>query len=700
MEKYILNNLDCADCALKIERHLQASPEINVARVNFATATLTIDSTDREWITRRIQEVEPEVKLVHLQTDNSHELAESKLSQLRTPMRILLSILLFLIGLLYHDELHATPYQMGEWLVMVPAYLLSGYPVLLGALRNIRRRQIFDEHFLMTVATLGAWAIHEVPEAVGVMIFYMVGEYLQELSVNRSRRSIKSLLAIQPENASRLLGSQVETIPVEQVQPGDILLIRPGERVPVDGLILEGSSQVDTSALTGEYTPRRLGQGDEILAGMILQDEMLRVRATRPAAESSIARILDLVENAALRKAPTERFITRFARYYTPLVVGLAAGIAILPPIFLPGATFNEWLYRALVVLVISCPCALVVSIPLGYFGGVGAASRNGILVKGSNYLDVLAGVKSVVFDKTGTLTKGEFKVTQVKPVESGNPQELLALAMQAELYSTHPIARSIRQAGELQGIHVSQEGLTRFTEIPGQGIITHSNGDILLAGNETMLHERDVPHPECEIPGTIVHVARNGDYAGYLRIDDELKSDAPQAIQGLRKVGVDRIWMLTGDQPEKAALIATNLELDGYKAGLLPEDKVNALEELILHEKPRRGRLAFVGDGINDAPGLARADVGIAMGALGSQAAIETADVVIMSDAPSRLVDAIRIGRKTRRIVWQNIVLALGIKVLFIILGIGGEASMWEAVFADMGVALLAILNAVRIFR
>ena len=584
--------------------------------------------------------------------------------------------------------------------VMVPAYLLSGYPVLISAVKNLRNRQVLDESFLMTIATLGAWAIQQIPEAVGVMIFYMFGEYLQDLSVRRSRRSIQALLAVRPDTANMMVDGELQIRPVEEIQIGDSILIRPGERVPLDAEILQGSSQLDTSALTGEHVPRSLTVGDEVLAGMINQTEVLVARVRRAAAESAISRILDLVENASSRKAPTERFITRFARIYTPIMVVLAVSIALLPPLLLPGATFSEWLYRALVVLVISCPCALVISIPLGYFGGVGAASRRGILVKGSNYLDILAGVKTVVFDKTGTLTRGVFEVLGIEPSAGGSPTDLLRLASLAENQSNHPIARSIRHAAADAGVDVAVNQLDRYEEIAGQGVRVKTNGSVLLAGSDEFMHRENIPHNDCDQPGTIIYLAENGVYAGYIQIGDELKPDAGTAIQELRAIGVHRIWMLTGDRNEKAAWLESELQLDGYKAGLLPEDKINALEKILDESKAAGGFTAYIGDGINDAPALARADVGIAMGALGSQAAVESADVVIMSDAPSKVPEAVEIGRKTRSIVWQNIILALGIKALFILLGISGEASMWEAVFADMGVALLAILNSVRIIR
>lgn len=697
IKKYTLTNLDCANCAQKIEDQLQKTPGINFAAVSFATSTLAVDAEDQRLVKAAIQQVEPQVEIVENETLLKAARSSADWFNL---LRIGLAFGLFLIGLIFYDTLHATPYHWAEYAIMLPAYLLSGYPVLLSAVRNIRRRQVFDEHFLMTVATLGAWAIHAVPEAVGVMIFYMFGEYLQDQAVDRSRRSIKSLLAIKAETANVLRNGQTEITAVEQVAVGDHIIIRPGERVPLDGLVVQGTSQVDTSALTGEPVPRRFEPEDEILAGMINNSAMLEVQVIRPVGESAVSRILDLVENASSRKAPTERFMSRFARYYTPVVVGIAVGIALLPPLLIPGEMLSDWIYRALVVLVISCPCALVVSIPLGYFGGVGAASRNGILVKGSNYLDVLAGVKTVVFDKTGTLTKGVFQLVAYHPADGYQAEEVLETAALAEQQSNHPIARSIQRAAEqtLAGLPSSQPD--HVQEVSGQGVRTRVNGDVLLVGNDRFMHTEAITHPVCDISGTVVHVAKNGNYLGYLQIDDVLKEDAQETIRRLRATGVEHVLMLTGDQADSAAAFAERLELDGFRANLLPEDKVQALEEIMAEHGGANSKVAFVGDGINDAPVIARADVGIAMGALGSEAAIESADVVIMSDAPARIPDAIKIGRQTRNIVWQNIVVALGVKVVFIALGIGGEVSMWTAVFADMGVALLAILNAARIAR
>lgn len=696
MQRYVLKNLDCADCAAEIEIRLQKTQGVTFAAVNFATATLTINAQNLESVIKTIKEIEPQVKLIR-----HGESQTDRLRARREVLRMGLSIPLFLVGLILYERLHDTPYHVAEYAVLLPAYLISGWTVLSGAIKNIRQGRIFDEYFLMTVATGGAWLIHETPEAVGVMIFYMVGEFLQGLSVDRSRRSIQSLLAVRPDRANVLVGGALHQLPAADVKMGAQILINPGDRVPLDGSVIEGHSMVDASALTGESVPVAIQAGSEVLAGMINRTGMVKVVVSRPYEESAIARILHLVEDALMRKAGSEKFITRFARIYSPIVVGIAILVALIPPVLLPGATFTEWFYRALVVLVISCPCALVVSIPLSYFGGVGAASKRGILVKGSNYLDILAEVQTVVFDKTGTLTQGVFKVVDVRPVDGISPGELLKVAAQAEAQSNHPIAQSIIEAyRELSGEQFENLQLPdAFEETPGRGVQVVLNGDVLLGGSYTYLIERGVQVRQNGNNGTAVHLARNNEYLGYVVIADELKADAVFAVQELRRLGVARIVMLTGDSHAKASEIANQLGITEFLSSLMPEDKVFALEQL-MPGGDERGKVAFVGDGINDAPVIARSDAGIAMGGMGSEAAIESADIVIMGDSPAKVSEAITIGRRTRSIVWQNIVLALAVKGGFIALGISGGASMWEAVFADMGVALLAILNAVRVAR
>jgi Cd2+/Zn2+-exporting ATPase len=548
----------------------------------------------------------------------------------------------------------------------------------------------------MTIATLGAFAVHALEEAVGVMIFYQVGEFLQNLAVNRSRKSIRALLEIRPEYANLKEGNTIKRVSPEIVNPGDLLVVKPGEKIPLDGVVLEGSSNINTSVLTGESVPKHVIIDDQVLSGEINMSGMLIIKVTKPFSESSVVKILDLVENAATKKTRTEQLMTRFARYYTPAVVLFALLLAFIPPLFFEGQNLSTWIYRALVLLVISCPCALIVSIPLGYFGGIGGASRRGILIKGSNYIDVLSSVKSVVFDKTGTLTKGVFKVINTVPAAGFSESELLQFAALAESHSNHHIARSIHEAYIESGSSLDISQIQEQQEISGQGIIAKIEGKTIIAGNDLLLHKNDIPHQLCNIEGTVVHVAVNQKYAGYITVGDQIKDEAHRAIDALRKENIQDIIMLTGDNDHAARKVADELRLDGYFAGLLPEQKVTRFEQIV-KEKSHRGTVAFVGDGINDSPVIARADIGIAMGALGSEAAIETADVVIMTDHPLQVAEAIRIGRRTRLIVIQNIILALSIKLLFVGLGSMGIATMWEAVFADMGVALLAVLNSVR---
>ena len=692
MKKYQLKNLDCANCAAKIEDGVGKLSEVKFVNVNFANLSMTIETDDIELVRQKIRELEPDVEV----TDNDDALqliAKSELAENRgTLIKAGIATALLVLGLIFKDALAQTPYHLAEYAVFVAAWLISGWKVIAIAVRNIIKGRVFDEQFLMTVATLGAFAIGEMPEAVAVMLFYVVGELFQDIAVGRSRKSIKALLEIKPEFANVKKGAEVKKVSPEEVQVGDVIVVKAGEKVPLDGTVLEGSSFVDTAALTGESVPRKVNANDEIMAGMINQSGLLTIQVNKTFGESSISKILELVENATARKAKTEKFITTFAKYYTPVVVIGALLLAVLPPLFIAGATFSEWIYRALVVLVISCPCALVISIPLGYFGGVGRASKHGILVKGSNFLDALTHVKTVVFDKTGTLTQGEFKVSRVVTMNGYDEQQLLEYAAIAESGSNHPIAQSILEAW---GKPVDTAHISTVKEISGHGVVATANGNTILAGNDKLLHRELIGHDSCDVEGTVVHMAIDKTYAGYLVIADRIKDDAAEAILQLRKRGIKTV-MLTGDETSVAQSVAEKLQLDSYYAELLPEDKVRHIEALLGGEH----KVAFVGDGINDAPVIARADVGIAMGALGSDAAIETADVVLMTDSPAKVVDALDIAGKTRRIVWQNVIFALGVKGIFILLGIAGMANMWEAVFGDMGVALLAVFNSIRILK
>lgn len=689
MQKYKLENLDCVNCAARIESVVQKTEGVRFASVDYVTKTLFLDADDFHRVRNSIKRIEPDIEI----GDVHPHIIEPRSFQIKQKLiPIVIAGILFITGLISLDWLVRSPYQLGVYLVFGTAYLVSGWGVLTSAVRNIYQGRVFDEHFLMSVATLGAIAIGEIPEAVGVLLFYQVGDFVEEVAVNRSRRSIQSLLEIRPDCARVFIKDGYREIHPEFVEVGDRIMVKPGERIPLDGLILHGESYIDPSPLTGESVPISVEPGRVVLGGSINMEGALTIEVTRLFNESSIARILELVEQANFRKAATEKFITRFARIYSPIVVFTALGIALVSPLIL-GGNIKEWVYRALVVLVISCPCALVISIPLGYFGGVGGASRNGILVKGSNFLDILASVKTVVFDKTGTLTRGVFKVTKVLPRNGYSENELLHFAAHAEAGSNHPIAKSIREA---YGKTISQ--IEDYREIAGHGVQTIVDGLVLIAGNDPFLHRENINHDLelCDVAGTVVHIAVDGKYAGCLVIADELKTDAREAIKALRSSGVEQIFMLTGDSHDVSQEIAGSLGLDDFKAELLPEEKLTVMDEILMKRNPP-GKVAFIGDGINDTPALARADVGIAMGALGSEAAIETADVVIMTDSLVKIADAIQISRKTRMIVWQNIILALLIKGIFITLGIAGEATMWQAVFGDMGVALLAVFNATR---
>ena len=578
-------------------------------------------------------------------------------------------------------------------LFLIP-YAVIGWDVLWKAIRNIAHGQVFDENFLMAIATVGAFALGEYPEGVAVMLFYQVGELFQSYAVGRSRQSIAALMDIRPDYANIERDGKLVQVDPEDVAVGDTIVIKAGEKIPLDGVVLEGSSAVDTAALTGESLPRDVDPGDDVVSGCINQSGLLKVRVTKVFGESTVAKILDLVENSSSKKARTENFITRFARYYTPVVVIGAVLLAVLPPLLF-GGDWSDWLQRALIFLVISCPCALVISVPLSFFGGIGGASKQGILVKGSNYLEALAKTETVVFDKTGTLTKGTFQVTAVHP-DRISEGELLELAALAESYSEHPISRSLREAYQKP---VDASRVTDVEEISGHGVRAKVDGHDVYAGNGKWMDRIGASWRNCHRTGTVVHVAVDGEYAGHIVISDAVKPDAAAAIEALKREGVKKTVMLTGDVKAVGEAVAREIGIDEVHAELLPGDKVDQVERL-LKNTSGKGKLAFVGDGINDAPVLSRADIGIAMGGLGSDAAIEAADIVLMDDKPSKLAVAVRISRKTLRIVRQNIVFALGIKLLFLTLGAFGMANMWEAVFADVGVSVLAILNASRALR
>ena len=690
MKKYRLKGLDCASCALKIEEELKKQDGVKFAAVNFSTSELVVDAEDIDRVLETIKKVEPEVEVEPQGGEHVHEQDEDPRRDL---VPIIVSSVLFVTGILLGERLHALP--LAEYTLFLSAYLIAGWKILWKAARNVTRGAIFDENFLMSIATLGAIAIHEMPEAVGVMLFFRIGEFFQDLAVGKSRRSIKALLEIKPTYANLVQDGEVVKVRPEEVEVGDIIVVKPGEKIPLDGVVIEGSSVVDTSALTGESEPRSVAEGQEVLSGMVNMSGLLTVRVTKPFSDSTVSRILQLVEEAGNRKAMAEKFITRFSRYYTPVVIALAASVATIPPVVL-GEPFTPWIYRALVLLVISCPCALVLSVPLSYFASIGKAAREGILVKGANFIDVLSSAGIVAFDKTGTLTRGNFRVAEVVAKNGFSREDVLRFAALAEMHSNHPIARSIVEAYQRDGEDSKTNGSVKdYQEIPGRGVRAEINGYSIIAGNDALMHEMEIEHDSCEVEGTIVHVAVNGVYAGYIIVADQLKEDAKKAVEELRKLGC-RVVMVTGDSREIAERVAARLGVDEYYAELLPEDKVRVVEEL----KGRNGKVAFAGDGINDAPVIARADVGIAMGGLGSEAAIEVADVVIMDDMPSKVAKSIRLARRTQRIVWQNIGFALAVKGFFITLGSLGMATMWEAVFADIGVTLIAVFNAMRISR
>lgn len=582
-----------------------------------------------------------------------------------------------------------------EWLqiaLFIISYIIVGGDVVKRAVKNIFKGQVFDENFLMSIATIGAFFIGEYPEGVAVMLFYQVGELFQSYAVGKSRKSIASLMDIRPDYANVKKGDELVKVDPDEVQIGDIIVIKAGEKIPLDGKVIEGSSMIDTSALTGESVPREVEVGSDILSGCININGVITAEVTQEFGESTVSKILDLVENASSKKSNSEQFITKFARYYTPVVVIIAVFLAIIPPLVIDGATFSDWIYRALAFLVVSCPCALVISIPLSFFGGIGGASKKGVLVKGSNYLEALAETEIVVFDKTGTLTKGVFNVQEIHP-EGVSKEELLELTAHAESYSNHPISLSLKRAYSKE---IDNGRISDVEEISGHGVIATVDGKKVMVGNIKLMKMMDIPYFKGELIGTIVHVAVNNKYIGYIVIADEVKEDSAQAIKELKVANIKQTVMLTGDNKSIGSKVAKELGLDKVYAELLPADKVEKLEELF-SQKSKKGKLAFVGDGINDAPVLARADIGIAMGGLGSDAAIEAADVVIMADEPSKIATTMKISKKTLKIAHQNIVFAIGIKIIVLILSAFGITTMWAAIFADVGVTIIAVLNAFR---
>ena len=706
-----IEGLDCPNCAAKVERKINTLEGIKEATVDFLGKKIVVLADEIsenelvELIQTEVDKIEDGVKVfvpkVQAGESSSEEEDTGKIKK-----KLLIGGVLFVLGIFVPKTLF-----IPKLAVFLVSYLVIGGDVLLSAFKNILNGQVFDENFLMAIATIGAFAIGEYPEGVAVMLFYQLGELLQGIAVNNSRKSIVSLMDIRPDYANIKVGEGIKKVSPEEIKVGEIIVVKPGEKVPLDGKIVKGASTFDTSALTGESLPREAKAGDDVLSGFINKNGLIEIQVAKVFSESTVSKILYLMENAGSKKSKTENFITKFARYYTPAVVITALIVAIFPPLLIQGATFSDWIYRALIFLVVSCPCALVISIPLGFFGGIGGASRHGILIKGTNYLEVLNNLESVVMDKTGTLTKGIFKVTEVNAENNikindfeNNKTELtkpllLKYAAHIEKFSNHPIAQSIVAEYENSVSKVDENVVKDFEEISGFGIKVNINNHQFLAGNSKLMNLENITFDKKENLGTAIYLAADGKYIGNILISDEVKEDSARAIKGMKENGVKEIVMLTGDNEAIGKNIAEKLGIDKVFTELLPNEKVEKLEE-IYKTKSEKGKVAFVGDGINDAPVLARADLGIAMGGAGSDAAIEAADVVIMNDEPSKIVTAIKIAKKTKEIVWQNITIAFAIKIVVMALGLFGDATMWEAVFADVGVALLAVLNATRVLR
>lgn len=730
--KLYLDGLNCANCAGKIEDKVNKLTDVDEAVLNFSTKLLLITPKEgvsekelEEKVEKIVLDLEPDVKVIkdknkikssvntcnygccgegeshkHNNVEShshsrehghSHSHGGNSGIEKKELFRLGIALTLFIIGMIVNLD------KMYEFIIFGVAYIIAGGKVLLRAFKNILRGQVFDENFLMAIATIGAFAIGEFPEGVAVMLFYEVGEMFQDYAVNKSRKSISDLMNIRPDFANLIdLNGEEKRVSPESVNVGSIIVVRAGEKVPLDGVVLSGEATLDVSALTGESLPKEVEAKDDVLAGSINKSGLLKIKVTKSFGESTVSKILDLVENAGNKKSPTEKFITKFARYYTPVVVFSALALAIIPPLVISGESFSPWISRALIFLVVSCPCALVVSIPLGYFAGIGLASKNGILIKGSNYLEALNNVESIVFDKTGTLTKGTFKVRKSESTSKLTNEELLKLGAYAEYYSNHPIAKSIVSEFNEE---INKGLISNYEEISGKGIKVDIDGETFLAGNSKLIDMFNIKITPIHEIGTVVYLANEKSELGYIVISDEIKEDSKEAISGLKEIGVKQTIMLTGDNEKVGDSVAKELGLDKAYCSLLPQNKVEKLEQ-IFEDKSKGKKVAFVGDGINDAPVLARADIGIAMGGVGSDAAIEAADVVIMDDKPSKIIKAIKIAKKTNKIVWQNIIFALGVKIIILIFGALGMANMWEAVFGDVGVTLIAVINSSRILK
>lgn len=733
--KLVLNGLNCANCANKIENRVNKIKDVKEASLNFSTTVLTVDINEeglKEKIIKEIKAIvtklEPHVsveekydegKVINIATScnsgwcsisNNHEdiidqnnkqhghnhTNEFKgnkfdiLGYAKDNLILIIGTIIYVIALMYKGNENLISVSL-----FAISYLIIGGEVLLAAIKNIARGEVFDENFLMSIATIGAFFIGEYPEAVAVMLFYQIGEMFQGYAVNRSRKSISSLMNIRADYANVLRDNNEIKVSPEDVKLDEVIVVKPGERIPLDGIVLDGTSFIDTSALTGESVPREVNVGSEVLSGAINNNGVLKIKVNKEYSQSTVARILELVENASNKKAPTEKFITKFAKVYTPIVVIISLLVAVIPPLVIKEATFSDWIYKALSILVVSCPCALVVSIPLGFFSGIGAASKKGILVKGGNYLEALKNSEIVVFDKTGTLTKGVFNVTQINP-KNIDKEELLEITAIGESLSNHPIALSI--ASEY-GKEIDKSQINDYKEISGYGIEVFIRGNKVLLGNSKLMESNDINYDDIDSIGTIVHIAIDGEYKGNIVISDKVKEGIQESLKELKEVGIEKTIMLTGDNKIVAEKVAESIGIDEVYSELLPGDKVSKIEKILMG-KTSKGKVLFVGDGINDAPVLARADIGVAMGGIGSDAAIEAADIVLMQDKVEAIAEAIRISRKTNKILWQNIIFSLGVKVAVMILVILGLTNMWAAVFADVGVTLIAVLNSMRIIR
>ncbi|OXT09251.1 cadmium-translocating P-type ATPase [Thermoanaerobacterium thermosaccharolyticum] len=687
---FLLEGLDCAVCAAKIEDNVKKIDGICNANVDLINTKLTVELEDinkindiNKTIKKVVKDVEPNIHI----SDFESKIVKSKDSRFKWKiMQLLSAAALFILPVIFKLPEYA------KFSFFFISYIISGGEIIALSIKKILKGQLFDENFLMSISTIGAFAIGKYEEGVSVMLFYQIGTLIEDYAVDNSRKSIKDLMDIRPDYANLKIENNIKKVPPEAVNIGDIILVKPGEKIPLDGKVIDGKSFVDTSSLTGEYLPMEVTIGSDVLSGFINKNGLLTVKVEKNFKESTVSKILDLIENAGNKKAQAENFITKFAKYYTPIVTLSALFIATIPPLLL-NENFSNWIYRALVFLVISCPCALVISIPLSFFSGIGAASKSGILIKGSNYLEALNDVKTIVFDKTGTLTEGTFKVTEINAENPLKSDELLKYAAYGEYYSNHPIASSIINA---YGSKIDAGKIKDYVELAGNGIKTIIDDKEILIGNSKLMKSHNIAFKDVR-PYSAVHIAVDGKYAGYIVISDTIKKDSKDTVKALKSLGVEKLIMLTGDKKEISEYISNELGLDGVYSELLPDEKVNVVDELCSNTD-LKGKVAFVGDGINDAPALTRADIGIAMGKIGTDAAIEAADMVLMTDEPYKLVDAIKIAKKTHKIVLENIIFALGVKLSVLILGALGLATMWEAVFADVGVTVLAVLNSLRI--